>query len=101
MEFDSEYVYINSATNNLDKIAKIDLVIEGLLDVAIKAATTENISEYSIDSGQSKIKAVYKGTESVYKSITAFRRLRQEFVNNLNGRIFRAVDSKSFNGRRY
>jgi hypothetical protein len=101
MEFDSAYVYVSSGTDIRDKICKIDAIINALFDVALKAAANDNITQYSLDDGQVKINTTYKGTDSVYKSIEAFRRLRNEYINQLNGRVMRMVDSKSFTGRRY
>lgn len=101
MEFESAYKYITCNTDKRAQIVKIDAVIAALLDVALQAAETEHISEYNLDDGQVKIKATYKGTASVYASIAAFRKYREDLINELNGRVFRMVDSKSFNGRRY
>lgn len=101
MEFSSATKYIESATCKVDMINKIQQIIDALLLVALKAAATDNITEYNLDDGQVKIKTSYNGAESVYKSINAYRRLKQEYLNELNGRVFRLVDSKSFHGRRY
>ena len=94
--YDSAQVYIESSTNLCDKIEKIDAIIAALETTALKAASNDNIEEYWLDDGQSKIKTVYKGADEVMKSIVAFERMRQIYVNRLNGRVVRMVDSKSF-----
>jgi hypothetical protein len=101
MEFSSAYLYIECATTKREKIAKIDAIIDALLDTALKAAANDNILSYTLDDGQTKINTMYKGTAGVYASIAAFRKLRQVYVNTLNGRGMRLVDSKTFNGRPY
>ena len=99
--FDSAAIYIDSATSLCDKITRIDAVIDGLLTNALKAAATDNIEEYSLNDGQTIIKTIYRNAESVMKSIKAFEALKQLYVNRLNGRVVRLVDSKNFTGRNY
>ncbi len=94
--FDSASIYIESATSLCDKIARIDLVIDALLTNALKAAANENISEYQLNDGQTIIKTVYRGTAAVMKSIRDFEAIKQLYVNKLNGRMVRLVDSKYF-----
>lgn len=101
--FDSASIYIDSATSNKAKVVAIDAIIDGLLSTAAKAATDENITEYMLNDGQTIIKSVYRGSEAIYASIAAFERLKQMYMNRINGRMVRLVDSKNFirnrNGR--
>lgn len=94
--YDSAAVYIDTATSLKEKIIKIDAVISALTDAALKAASNEDISEYSLDNGQTKIKTIYKSSASAFKAIEAFERIKQMYVNRLNGRIVRLVDGKNF-----
>ena len=96
IEYDSADIYIDSATSLTDKITRIDTVISALLTTATKAAANDNISEYWLDDGQTKIKTVYKGADAVFKSIEAFERLKTYYRNKLNGRVVRLVDRKNF-----
>jgi hypothetical protein len=97
--YDSASIYINKATDLCDKIARIDDIITALEDTALKSASNDDITEYSLDDGQTKIKTVYKGTDAVLNSIKGFIGLKQLYVNQLNGRQVRLVDGKSL--RRY
>lgn len=98
--FDSADIFIESASSLQDKIAKIDLVIDALLTNALKAAANQNISEYSLNDGQTQIKTAYKGTESVMKSIEAFEKLKTYYTIKLNGgRMTRLVDGRNFVNR--
>jgi hypothetical protein len=94
--YDSAAIYVDSATTLKDKITRIDAVIDALLTVALKAAANENITEYSLNDGQTQIKTAYRGTDSVMKSIQAFEAIKQMYVNRLNGRHIRLMDSKNF-----
>lgn len=93
--YDSAYIYIDGATSLCDKITRIDAIIDALMTTALKSAADDNISEYWLDDGQSKIKTVYKGTDKVFESIRSFEKIKQIYVNQLNGRAFRMVDSNS------
>lgn len=94
--YDSAYIYVDSCTSVKEKIVRIDAIITALEDTALKSAANDDITEVSLDDGQTKIKTAYKGTDSVLKSIEGFIKLKNYYVNKLNGRVFRLVDSKSF-----
>lgn len=98
--YDSANIYIQCATTLEGKIARIDAIITALEDTALKAAANDNISEYSLNDGQTIIRTVYKGADAVLNSIMAFEKIKQMYVNRLNGRVFRLVDGKNFTGRR-
>lgn len=93
--YDSSYKYIDCATTVREKITRIDAIITALEDTALKSAANDDISEYSLDDGQTKIKTAYKGTDSVLKSIQSFIKLKEYYVNKLNGRVIRLVDGQS------
>lgn len=99
--YDKASIFIQEATCLKDKIARIDLVITALEDNALKAAENDNIQEYELNDGQVKIRTEYRGADAVAKSILAYEVIRQRYVNLLNGRVIRAVDSKNFTGRRH
>lgn len=94
--YDSADIYINGAINLCDKIARIDAIITALEAAALKGAATGNFSEYSLDDGQTKIRTAYRSVEDIARSITAFETIRQRYINQLNGRHVRLVDSKNF-----
>lgn len=95
--FDSAYIYINQGIDVRAKIARINNIITALEDSALKAAASGNVSEYSLDDGQTKIRTVYRNAEDVASAINAFETVRQRWINQLNGRQVRLVDSKNFN----
>lgn len=98
--YDSSVIYIQSATTLQGKITRIDAIITALEDTALTAAANDNILEYELNDGQVKIRTEYRGTDAVFKSIKAFEQLRQMYVNRLNNRHMRLIDSKNFPGSR-
>ena len=98
--YDSSQIYIDSATSLREKIVRIDAIIDGLFTTALNAAATDNFTEYVLDDGQTKIRATYRGVESIKESIKSFETIKQLYVNRLNGRTFRLVPNSSFR-RRY
>jgi len=94
--YDSAAIYIDSQTTIQGRITAIDSIITALLTTAAKAAANDNISEYWLNDGQTQIKTMYKGADAVMKSIKSFETLKQHYVNQLNGRVMRLVDSKNF-----
>lgn len=94
--FDSSDIYINSATSLREKITRINNVITALENAALTAASGQNIQEYSLDDGQTKIRTAYRNASDIAQAINAFEFIRQRWVNQLNGRHVRLVDSKNF-----
>jgi len=97
--YDSAYKYIDCASDLRGKIARIEAIITALETTALKAAANDNISEYSLNDGQTVIRTVYKSAQDVLNSIMAFEKIRQMYMNRLNGRVMRLVDGKNFTGR--
>lgn len=95
--YDTAAIYIDSATSLQDKITRIDAVIDALFTSALKAAATGNVSEYSLNDGQTQIKTVYRSVAEVKQAITDFEAIKTMYVERLNGRVVRLMDSKSFN----
>jgi peptidyl-tRNA hydrolase len=99
--YDSAEIYLESRKDAKDKIKAIDAIIDALLLTAVKAAAGENITEYWLDDGQTKIKTIRRSSKEIEASIQAYQKLKQYYINQLNGRVMRMVDSKNFNlGRR-
>jgi predicted translin family RNA/ssDNA-binding protein len=94
--YNSASIYIESATSLRDKITRISAIITALEDTALRAAAGEDIEEYWLDDGQTKIKTVTRGLDKITASIQAFEKLKQMYVNRLNGRMIRLSDSRNF-----
>lgn len=94
--FDSTQIFIESKTSIAAKITAIDAVISALFGAAAKAAINSDITEYSLDDGQTKIKETYRGPQAILASIRVFEAQKQYYINQMNGRKIRLVDSRNF-----
>lgn len=94
--FDSEWKYLDNCVTIQAQIAAIDLIIAQLIITAAKAASKENITEYWLDDGQTKIKTIYRSEKQIADGIRQWRKLKFELQNGLTGRMVRLVDSKNF-----
>jgi hypothetical protein len=83
----TETLYIQSATSLKEKADKIDIIISGLLDQQIAAVANSLTDEYMIDDGQIKIKTIYRSADSIAKAIQDYERIKQQCLNQLNGRV--------------
>ncbi len=99
--FDSECIYVDSKTTISAKITALDNIISALMTTALKAASTGNLEEYSLDDGQTKIRTMYRSVDQIEKAITSFEKIRQMYINRLDGRMVRLIDGKNFVRNRY
>ncbi|MGB0881877.1 MAG: hypothetical protein ACPGSO_02910 [Vicingaceae bacterium] len=93
--YDSEALYIESKQTLCDKIQAIDDIIDALTVTALKSAGKNDVSEYWLDDGQTKIKTVNRGTDEITKSIQSFLSIKELYVNQLNGRVFKMTDYRT------
>lgn len=98
--YDSAAIYVNTSTDLCDKITNIEAVQAALLVAAMNAADNDHIQEYSLNDGQTIIRTEYRGVDAIMKSYNAWERIKQQFINQLNGRVFKMVDGKSINNGR-
>lgn len=90
--------YVLSCSGNNAKIAAIDAIIDQLLVAALTAAESGHLKEYWLNDGQVQIRCNYSTPESIERSILSFRRLRNMYINDRNGRVVRLVDASNLNG---
>jgi hypothetical protein len=94
--YDSAKIYVDSASTLRDKITKLGNIISALEDSILNNAANSGFTEYSLDNGQTKITQGYRSPEEVARAITTFEMIRTRYINKLNGRHVRLVDSKNF-----
>jgi hypothetical protein len=98
--YSSIRVYIQSASELCDKIARLDQVIDALLLAAVGAAENSDVESYVLNDGQSTIQTNYRTPEDIAEAIEKFELIRQRYVNRFNGRIVRLVDMRASRGYR-
>ncbi len=96
--YDTTGRYIESCKTLQQKIAAIDNVILLLIGQLRAPASTgsDNVSEYQLNDGQTIIREVYRGTRGITDALAALEIQKQMYVNRLNGRVHRLIDSKNF-----
>lgn len=94
--------YIQSFTTLKAKIDAINAIQAALLSQAlvnIESNTSQNLSQYSLNDGQTIISASYRSSSEVKKDYQSYEDLKQMLLasyDNSLGRMVRLVDHKSF-----
>jgi transcriptional regulator GlxA family with amidase domain len=83
------------------KIDKIDALIDSLFAASIKVAATSAKASYKIDDGQTVQEVVYTTPLQIQKSIQAYEKQRQYYINQLAGNAYQNVGSKNLRGRKF
>jgi hypothetical protein len=78
--------YIESRTTLVEKIAAYDVIISGMQSALLEATVSGHLSEYEMDDGQMKVRARYRNIDEMQRAMTGLEKLRQNFVNKVNGR---------------
>jgi hypothetical protein len=97
MLFTQIRLYIQSKTDLYAKIQAIEQLIDNVLLQGVDSVDTINNTEYYLDNGQNKISLKYRSPTEVFKTIEVLERTKQIYVNRLNGRTSRLIDSKNLN----
>jgi uncharacterized protein (UPF0335 family) len=82
----TETIYIESADSMIERVERLEQIIEALEIRALAVVGDADVEEYQIDDGQVKIRTLYKSSESIAKAIMAYEKLRNKLLNKLNGR---------------
>ncbi len=92
-EYESIRVYIQSGQTLEEKICKIEAIIDALEDsVLAQVELGQDVSEYNLDDGQTKIRTVNRSVLEIKRMIDGYEQLLQRYANRLNGHVVRLVD---------
>lgn len=101
--YNSASIYLSSKKNAREKIIAIDNIIDALLTTTLTAVTPSSegtipamFTEYDLDTGQTKIKCMYRSPQEIMQSITTMQAIKEHYVNIINGRSMHLVDGKNF-----
>lgn len=83
----------------LDRIAKIQTLIDSLLLAAAKIANTANHASYKIDDGQGVQEVVYRSPMEIMKAVKAYEFMITYYQNKLLGNEYRNIGGKNLNRR--
>src|SRR5688500_17229568 len=94
--------YIQSFSTLKAKIDAINAIQDALLNQAlinIGTNASENLSQYSLNDGQTVISATYRTSDQVMQDYRSYENLKNQLLaayDNASGRMVRLVDHKSF-----
>lgn len=88
-------LYIVDATTTEDKINRIEDVIDALMTTMLEASLNQDITEYRLDDGQTKVQTIYRSVEQIRKSIEGLEALIEMYKAKVQGRIVRLIDHES------
>ncbi len=79
--------YIECRADLKAKIIAIDALIDAMELKMLDVVGTSDLDEYSMDDGQMKVRTKYRSTSDVLAGIDGLEKLKQRYVNRLNGRV--------------
>lgn len=96
--FKNAAAYIGTCKSIKDKIAAIENVQNALMTTALAAVEKGDISQYTLNDGQTIITTTYRNSTEIINAYNGFEAIKNKLRNQLNGRMIRLVDHKTFNG---
>lgn len=84
--------YIQSSATLIEKVQKIDAIIEALENLALKSAEGADISKYMLNDGQTTISTEYRSPLEITNSLYQYEKIRQGYLNKLDGRCTKLID---------
>ncbi len=88
--------YADTDEEIMEIIPQLKAIRNSLLSTALVSVGKGNISEYELDSGQTKTRVKYTSTKMVLDSIEGYERLIQMYQNKINQGPIRLVGSQNF-----
>lgn len=96
VEYSSGAVYVNSCTGLQARIAACDAIIDALFTTGMATAENGDLTEYYLDSGQTKVTAKYRNPAEVLAAIQLYEGMRNTYITRLNGRQVRQLPEQNF-----
>lgn len=100
IEYHSVYNYLDSISSTYDRILAIDALIDKNI-LAIGAGLDgmgATVAMYELDDGQVRIKTNYRSIQDIINANSALEKMKQLYVNRLNGRTTVLRDKSTFRG---
>ena len=95
-EYNTISLYLESAETLEQRVASIDALIDVMILSLADTVTKADIATYSLDDGQVKISTGYRSVKDVQNGISALEKMKQIYLNRLNGRGFAIRDENAF-----
>lgn len=78
--------YVASSTTKIERLEKLNSIIDTLYDSALKSAEDANIQSYAFDSGQTRVESVYRSPTAIASAITIYTKQYKEIYYSVYGR---------------
>lgn len=79
--------YIECKSTVVDKIKAINALIDKFELKLLEVGDSVSYDEYQLDDGQMKVRTKYRSANDVLNAINNLEKLKQRYVNRLNGRV--------------
>lgn len=79
--------YIECKSTVADKIKAINVLIDKFELKLLEVGDSVSYDEYQLDDGQMKVRTKYRSANDVLNAINNLEKLKQRYVNRLNGRV--------------
>jgi len=83
--------YVECQTTLAGRITAIDAIIDALYLKTLDAVGSAIYDEVNLNDGQMTVRTKYRTVSDVFDGITVLEKMKQTYVNRLNGRTFRMV----------
>lgn len=83
--------YVEQKSKLVGKIATYDILIESMEGAIVTGIESGHLIQYEMDDGQMKVRAQYRDIGQMTEAISALEKIRQMYINRLNGRTIRLV----------
>ena len=83
--------YVEVKSKLIGKVATYDILIETLEKAILEAALAGHMTQGELEDGQMKVRFAYRSIGQMTDGITALRKIRQDYINQYNGRVTRLV----------
>lgn len=84
--------YIGCNQNTIEKIARIDAIIEALEDSLLLLAANSDVEEYRLDDGQTVIKTIFRDPALIEDAIDKLQKRRTRLINRCHGYRYNLTD---------
>jgi len=89
-------IWLESKTDLAERVAAIELLIDKMISKIGESLDDKNVTieRYWLRDGQMDIQTTYRTLDDIYKSVTTLERMKQMYLNRLNGRSFVLRDAR-------
>lgn len=99
VEYSSAAIYIDSCTTTQARIVAIEAIIDVLMTTGLAAAENGDLTEFYLDSGQTKITSKFRNPMEIMNAIKMYEALKSVYVGRLNGRMVHQLPEQNFRFR--